>query len=125
VRCEKVQKCDYFVTLVRCEANFDSFQLFCIEFAFRTFSHYFSRFSQVFGSITVEQRPSRWKKCENAKMMQKVRCKCKMQMRCESGAMRCNGFWQKVQMWCRTPKKFLHYHPCFLLFLAISSHNRV
>ncbi len=65
---------------------------FHFRIAFRTFlcmfCAFFSHFSQLFGALTVKYRPKRWKKCENAKKMRKVRCECEMRMRCEKSAMR-------------------------------------
>ncbi len=66
------------VTVVQCNANFDSiftshlhFALFC-SFFWCIFCAFLLHFSQFFGALTMKYQPKGRKKCKNAKKMQKV-----------------------------------------------------
>jgi hypothetical protein len=90
-KCENAKKKCCYSSAMRCDANFDPifashshFALFCTSSHFRTFFAYFAHFSRSFHIFL----PKRWKKCENAKKMRKVRCECEMRMRREKSAMR-------------------------------------
>ncbi len=67
----------FYNSAMRCNANFDSIFASHSHFAlFLQFCAFFLHVSNLFGALTVKYRPKRWKKCENAKEVRKVRCEC-------------------------------------------------
>ncbi len=122
MQCKKVQKCDFFVTLVRFDliANFDSVFLHwaCNShfFAFCTFSH-FVRTIRIFFTLitsfwfnnleTTTKKVEKMRECEkntkSAMQMQNVNV---MQKQCDAMV-----FDKKCKSKCNV-KKFLRYHPC-------------
>ncbi len=93
VQCECDAKKLSHISAMRYEFWFLFLHRICISHFFAFFA-FILHFPQLSGSLTVKQRPKRWKKCKDAISM-----------------MRCNGSWQKLQMGMRCKKKFLHYHP--------------
>ncbi len=107
VRCNEMRILIPFLRRIRISHFFAYFRIFSTFFAF--FSHVFALFTTFWCTDCKT-----WsKKCKNAKKVRKMRCKCKMRMRCESGTMRCDGLGQKCK--CEFEHETLFALPFLLL----------
>ncbi len=100
VRCDAMRILIPFSHRIRISHFFALFRIFALFFT------YFAHFSRTFHNFLVKYRPKRWKKCESAKKVRKVRCNYEMRMRCENSAMQCDELLQKVRMRMRCEKVF-------------------